>query len=149
MKNTSTAGFTWPELEKSTGVARPGFTQGERETIPLDSAICLEQFWIATDRISTAGLSPRLTTRYTLILELMFRLQMGLSGVLSLRGADVERNAGKLKGLNLPETGRFELVFHAPRKSYIPLVRSTIVNDILPIVGADIEEFASFALEAA
>jgi hypothetical protein len=138
----------WEEIEVVTGVARPGYKQCDRETIALDHPICLEQMWAAIDRIENSQLSPRLQKRYKFVIEMMYRLQMSLSGVLRLRGADIEKHAHKLKGLDLPVIGRFELVFHSPNKFHIPLVRARVLNDILPIVGEDLELFSSYAIAA-
>lgn len=136
----------WEEIEVVTGVARPGYIQSQRETIALDHPICLEQMWAAIDRIENSQLAPRLQKRYKLAIEMMFRLQMSLSGVLRFRGADIEKYAHKLNGLDLPVIGRFELLFHSPNKLHVPLVRARVLNHILPVIGEDLELFSSYAI---
>lgn len=121
----------WTQIEIATGVAKPG--SDERAKFALDEKIkTVEAFWLATDTVNNAGFSPRLQYRYNLMLTLMFRLQMSIGEVLSLRGSDLVKHASKLKTVPLPKVENFAFVFQSPHKQFIPLSRARVVEDLFP-----------------
>lgn len=134
---------SWELIESFTGVSKPD--KNERSQNVFDQPLCAEQLWIGMDVIEHSSLMPRLKKRYTLMLQLMHHLKMSLSDILQLRGADVHRHKKALVGIELPSLQSFELLFHSPHKKFIPLSRSKVLHDLIPLLEEELQLWSEAA----
>lgn len=133
----------WDLIESFTGVSKPD--KNKRSQNVFDKPLCAEQLWIGIDTLENSTLMPRLKKRYTLMLYLMYRLQMSLSEVMQLRGNDLNRHKKALAGIELPELKSFQFIFHSPHKLFIPLSRSKIMHDLMPLLAEELKIWSEAA----
>lgn len=135
----------WSNIEQTTGVAKPYGSNAQRARVNLDFPINLEQYWLTSEKLENSNLSPRLYKRYSLMLGLMYRLQLSIGGILKLRGEDLKKHSSKLKELDLPMVKNFDFVFRSPNKSHVPLPRSQVVAVLCPLIEEELEAWKDAA----
>ncbi len=91
MKTQHSCQEDWEKMESLTGVTPPNM-----RPVNNTAQLSMEEFWLLTDKITNANLSPKNRKRYKAIVALMFHLRLSLSQVLHLKKKDLKISLKKM-----------------------------------------------------